>query len=510
MKKSKLLIKSFLLFAFTYSLSTQFSVAQLPYDFCQKMQKIIAEAENGTFNNFRGAQQTNTSYEMSYASTIKIVNSASIHLNKEKGWTYQEFLSFSDTNLQVYYNALVSCLPSPTWTLVDATKNNQKTWIFKNLTSRVFVSIGYPGVMLQVYLQKTSTAKCLWGDCQNGYGSYIFENNDVYTGDFIGGRLNGYGKYTWAASGESYDGSWLNGKMNGYGTMYDKNEKVKKEGLIYENNWINVDTKTMTNFTMGITDNGFGMVFDNGKYQICNHKDRKPWGMALVNNVNTVFGNYENGFNGFCIFYYPDGSSYYGNFVSGVMKGKGKKYLTDETSFEGEFDGSNAKGAKYDKNNILIQKETWTNNVLSLDNSSASQALSAFAKSLSYLCSTLPTDLKGALITDDIITVYASKYKLYGAAKTEIHVEPKTFMYFISSKMNSGKLTKSSALIEYNSLVEKLRTCLSSVWKGTETTNKDDINNLFRNYTYSSNLYDYNINVNCWFNDLYIEIKYTE
>lgn len=485
------------------------AIAQVPYDFCQKVQKIISEAENGTFTNFKGVRNSDTKTE-SYSSRVFINKNANINSEKDKGWTFTEFLSFDDEVFQNYYNALRACLTTPNW-VISKFEKNKESYLFKNLKSRVFVSIKSSiGIMLEIYLQKTSTAKCLWGDCQNGYGSFLFETDDVYTGDFIGGRLNGIGKYTWAASGESYDGYWLNGKMNGYGTMYDKNEKVTREGLIYESKWINVDTKTTPNFTMGITDNGFGMVYDNGKYQICNHQDRKPWGMALVNNVNTVFGNYQNGFNGFCILYYPDGTSYYGNFVNGVMKGKGKKYYNDETTFEGEFDGNNYKGIKLDKNDMLIQRETWTNNVLTVDNSTEAQSLSKFAKSLSYLCSASPEELKGKQTSNDILIIYDSKYNLSGAVKTEIEVDIKTFFYVKSSTMSSSNLTKNSAFTQYNALIQKLRSCLGSVWVGSETENKDSENHINRHYTYTSNMNDFIIVVNCWLNNLRLQIKYVQ
>ncbi len=495
---------AFLIFFFT----NQTSSAQVKSDFCQKLQTIIKEAENGTFTNFKGGRNTDSNRE-SYISRVFINKNANIYSEEDKGWTFTEFLSFHDEDVQSYYEALSSCLTTPTWVVSKFEKKKQK-YIFKNLKSRVFVSIGYPGVMLEVYLQENSTAKCLWGDCINGYGSYLFETDDTYTGDFINGKLNGVGKYTWASSGESYDGYWLNGKMNGQGTYYDKNEKEIKDGYIYENSWINVDTKTTTNFTMGVTDNGFGMVYDNGKYQICNHKDRKPWGMALVNNVNTVFGNYQNGFNGFCIFYYPDGTSYYGNFVNGVMKGKGKKYLSNETSFEGEFDGNNSRGIKFDKNDILIQKEIWTNNVLTVDNTAEALSLSSFGKSLSYLCSVSPEELKGKQTSNDILITYESKYKLYSAIKTEIEVDVHTFLYVKSSTMSAANLTKSSAITQYNALIQKLRNCLGSVWVGSETMNKDSENHINRHYTYSSNMHDFIIVVNCWFNCIHLEIKYVQ
>ncbi len=491
------------LFVFFLSFSV---TAQVPSDFCQKLDKIIAEAANGTFNNFRGSRDSESKTER-YNSLVSVLTRGYINSNAETGWHYSEFLSYYETDTQIWFDALSGCLPKSNWTVCDESVKDSKRWIFKNLKSRVFIEIGHPGVMLKVYLQKNSTAKCLWGNCNNGYGSYLFENNDVYTGDFIEGRQNGVGKYTWSADGESYDGYWLNGRKNGYGTYYDKNGKEIRQGLIYENTWVMEDVNKTPRFTKGETENGFGMVYDNGKYQICTHKDRLPSGMSLVCNENTVFGNYQNGFNGYCIFYFPNGTSHYGYFVNGQMKGKGTRYFNDETKFEGDYDGKNAVGNKFDKNDILLQKESWINGTLTVDNSPAAQSLVKFAKSLSLLCSSDRDKLRGTETSDEISISYNSTTVLQGAAYTRIEDDPGSFVYIISSKMNSRPLTKTVALSQYQSAIDKVRNCLSSVWTGKETENKDSGTEVFRNYTFSSNMYNYTIEVEAWFNDVFINIK---
>lgn len=480
--------------------------AQVPSDFCQKLNKIINETSNGTYYNFRGSRDYDNKTEK-YNSLVFILNRAYINSNTETGWDYTEFLSFNEKETSIWYNALSSCLPQNNWTVCNVSERDRKHWIFKNLKSRVFIEIGYPGVMLKVYLQKNTTAKCLWGDCYNGYGSYLLENNDTYTGDFIEGRQNGVGKYTWIADGESYDGYWLNGKKNGYGTYYDKNGKTINQGLIYENTWVDEDVSKTPKFTKGETTNGFGMIYDNGKYQICTHKDQKPFGMSLVNNVNTVFGNYKDGFNGFCIFYFPDGVSHYGNFVNGAMNGKGIRYYNDGTKFEGNYEGKNATGSKYDINDILLQKESWINGTLTIDNSPKTQSLVKFAKSLSLLCASDRKKLIGSAIANEILISHNSKTLLYGSVHTYIVVDPKSLIYVISSKINSKELTKTLALSQYQTTIDKVKSSLSSVWQGNETENKDDATNVFRKYTFSSNMYNYTIEVSCWFNDIYVKIK---
>lgn len=46
----------------------------------------------------------------------------------------------------------------------------------------------------------------------------FYSNGDKYTGEFVGGKYNGNGTYTWA-NGDTYSGQFSNGQINGYGTM---------------------------------------------------------------------------------------------------------------------------------------------------------------------------------------------------------------------------------------------------------------------------------------------------
>src|ERR1017187_5639171 len=51
-----------------------------------------------------------------------------------------------------------------------------------------------------------NTIGCYNGNCQDGFGMYIFDNGK-YIGDFKDGKRNGNGKYFWN-SGEFYNGDW--------------------------------------------------------------------------------------------------------------------------------------------------------------------------------------------------------------------------------------------------------------------------------------------------------------
>ena len=98
--------------------------------------------------------------------------------------------------------------------------------------------------------QKASSG-CTEGDCKNGVGtwvwdnenvyhgdfkngkrtgrgSYLFSNGDRYVGEFADGKFHGQGKYTYA-DGDVYDGLWNNGKMAGKGVL-KRSDGTKQEG----------------------------------------------------------------------------------------------------------------------------------------------------------------------------------------------------------------------------------------------------------------------------------------
>ena len=56
-------------------------------------------------------------------------------------------------------------------------------------------------------------------DKKCGKGEIIFKNNDIYKGEFADDLINGYGKYIWKNNNKVYEGNFLNGKINGNGIL---------------------------------------------------------------------------------------------------------------------------------------------------------------------------------------------------------------------------------------------------------------------------------------------------
>jgi|TARA_B110000263_G_scaffold131501_1_gene114329 hypothetical protein len=73
---------------------------------------------------------------------------------------------------------------------------------------------------------------CEDGDCENGYGIYVWRNGDTdpnswnegdkYVGQFYNGKMHGQGIF-YKFNGDVYIGSFNNGLKDGYGTYTYKN-----------------------------------------------------------------------------------------------------------------------------------------------------------------------------------------------------------------------------------------------------------------------------------------------
>ncbi|MCB1173797.1 MAG: hypothetical protein KDK39_09540 [Leptospiraceae bacterium] len=71
---------------------------------------------------------------------------------------------------------------------------------------------------------------CIVGDCNNGDGTYVWEDGSKYVGQWKEGQRSGNGTYLWA-SGDKYAGEFVNGDCEGNGVYTWKN------GAHYEGQW---------------------------------------------------------------------------------------------------------------------------------------------------------------------------------------------------------------------------------------------------------------------------------
>lgn len=73
---------------------------------------------------------------------------------------------------------------------------------------------------------------CIKGDCESGYGTYLFEDGSVYTGTFFQGQPHGKGILQYK-SGDRYDGEVAKSQLNGFGTL------ILADGQEKTGNWEN-------------------------------------------------------------------------------------------------------------------------------------------------------------------------------------------------------------------------------------------------------------------------------
>ena len=154
-------------------------------------------------------------------------------------------------------------------------------------------------------------AQCLDGDCENGRGTYQFENGSKYQGQFRIGKPQGKGTILFG-NGNQYNGDWNAGIREGYG--------------VYSFTTGNVYTGA---FRKGKFSGKGSMTFASG------HKYVGEWENDLPNGLGTYTfktgeryeGSFRNGkFDGIGTMFYVNGERYVGGWKDNLKDGEGKFY----------------------------------------------------------------------------------------------------------------------------------------------------------------------------------------
>lgn len=106
---------------------------------------------------------------------------------------------------------------------------------------------------------QTAQAGCISGNCTNGYGTYVWESGNRYTGEWENNVIHGHGTYFYA-SGATYTGQFENGKMNGRGT-YTWPNGDSKTGYWKDNKFIGLQPASATNSYGAIQPRGKILLF---------------------------------------------------------------------------------------------------------------------------------------------------------------------------------------------------------------------------------------------------------
>lgn len=202
---------------------------------------------------------------------------------------------------------------------------------------------------------------CISGDCDNGFGTwvyptgdkyegtwvnmkmhghgtYFYKNGDVYKGGFKNNKLEGYATFT-AHNGDKYVGQYKNNEMEGEGAYFYKDGKVEK-GLFVKGRYKgDLDSKGCVS---GDCMNGKGTyILDNGEKYVGAMKNgsREGKGTYYFNSGERYNGYWKNNLrNGEGTNYFPDGEIYKGNWKNDLRHGYGTHTYIDGSTRTGMWE----------------------------------------------------------------------------------------------------------------------------------------------------------------------------
>lgn len=155
----------------------------------------------------------------------------------------------------------------------------------------------------------TIPSVCTAGDCVNGVGRLMYENGNVYSGQFLEGKYNGAGIFT-SLRGDRYEGDWEQGEKHGNGRY------VYPDGSSYSGSF-EANKK-----------HGFGIfTWEDGTEYRGHWNEGEPHGEGelVLTDGQRLEGQYENGIvvDGSGIFIYENGDRYVGQWRDGERNGNG-------------------------------------------------------------------------------------------------------------------------------------------------------------------------------------------
>ncbi len=166
----------------------------------------------------------------------------------------------------------------------------------------------------------STTSGCIDGDCQTGFGVFVFPNKNKYIGEFQNGKKHGKGIEK-DPDGNYIIGQWKNDKEDGFVSIYNSNNEIMFSGEMKE-----------------------------GKPLKAPQKHDVPDGC--------VFGDCANGFGHFK---YQDGGTYIGEFKNEQPHGQGTIKWANGAKYVGDMKESNFSGygREYDTKGNIVQEGMW-------------------------------------------------------------------------------------------------------------------------------------------------------
>ena len=215
-----------------------------------------------------------------------------------------------------------------------------KTFIVVTLIGVICVAYFKNGFINIFNISDNTTIEYSNGDIYNGdvvdgkrqgYGIMTYANGDIYEGNWTSDLKSGYGEMN--CEGWIYKGDWENDHENGYGICCYKNEH---EGYVYDGEW--KDGEKSGRGKMTYPD---GDEYD-GEWE---YDKKNGYGILKYSDGTEYNGEWKDGEeNGHGIFKYQDGTEYDGKWVSNKMNGHGIMKYADGTEYDGMYKDNNRYG----------------------------------------------------------------------------------------------------------------------------------------------------------------------
>ena len=225
---------------------------------------------------------------------------------------------------------MVFCKPFRDARMVNlTTREHKKTFpLISDASERVYSEIRFSDDNERL-LYKGMTSSGV----PDGNGTLLFKNGAEYTGSFHNGKVEGYGKWTYASNDEYdqvyYLGYYVNNQKSGMGKM------VWKNGAFYDGEW-------KDGLRHGFAKESFG---DGDSFEGYFENDYKSGNGTYKNNENST-------------------SDYFvGTFKGGVKYGHGKQVWKNGYVYDGEWmdDKRHGFGTLSDSQGEIIYRGYWFN-----------------------------------------------------------------------------------------------------------------------------------------------------
>ncbi|PBJ77145.1 hypothetical protein BCY84_06995 [Trypanosoma cruzi cruzi] len=156
-----------------------------------------------------------------------------------------------------------------------------------------------------------------------GYQTIVFDNGDIYEGNWKGSRMHGTGYMKRVTANDLYEGEWFLGLRNGAGSCHSPDF-----GTFYSGKW--QDGKWHGRGELVEPEGIYTGEFVDGRLQ--------GYGEYVYNDGHVYKGEWLNGvYEGTGTYFFPNGGKYEGQWVNGCEHGRGTMTYFNGDTYTGEW-----------------------------------------------------------------------------------------------------------------------------------------------------------------------------